>query len=128
MVTFRQSTGSRLGLGILDSENVFIDDSRVNKYKDNEREVKREVRYNQLQRDQENRFRKKLSDWLQREQARDRAAKREVERTEQRKKDRQRLIEKDMEYDEVAERKKRKRDLKAHQRYTEERKRIRDRE
>jgi len=46
MVTFRQSTGSRLGLGILDSENVFIDDSRVNKYKDNEREVKREVRYN----------------------------------------------------------------------------------
>lgn len=114
MVTFRQSQGNRLGLGILDSENVFIDDSRVNKYKDNERELKRELRYNQMQRDQENRFRKKLQDWLERERARDRAAKRELERVEQRKKDRQRLIEKDMEYDEVAERRKRKRDFKAH--------------
>ena len=53
MVTFRQQSGeffrdkrSGLGAALLDSENVFIDDSRVNKYKDNEREVKREVRYN----------------------------------------------------------------------------------
>lgn len=49
MVTFRPSgRGGSLGVAILDSENVFIDDSRVNKYKDNDREVKRELRYNQL--------------------------------------------------------------------------------
>ena len=41
-----------------------------------------------MQRDQEMRFRKKHQDWLQREQARDRAALRETERTEQRKKER----------------------------------------
>lgn len=59
MVTFRASNSeynrdkrsSGLNAALLDSENVFIDDSRVNKYKDNEREVKREVRYNQNQRD-----------------------------------------------------------------------------
>ena len=52
----------------------------------------------------------------------------EKERAEQRAKDKKRLIERDMEYDEVLERKKRKRDIKAHQRYQDERKRIRDRE
>ena len=54
-------------MSILDSEDVFIDEKRVNKYKENDREVKREQRYQQLQRDAESRYRKKLNDWLARE-------------------------------------------------------------
>ena len=50
---------------------MFIDDTLANKYKDNEREVRREVRHNQMVWDAENRYRKKLRDWQQREQARD---------------------------------------------------------
>jgi hypothetical protein len=38
-----QST--RAAVAIIDSENVFIDDTLANKYKDNEREIKREQRY-----------------------------------------------------------------------------------
>ena len=53
-----------MGVSIIDSENVFIDDSLANKYKDNEREIRREQRYNQMVWDTENRFRKKLRDWL----------------------------------------------------------------
>ena len=115
-------------MSILDSEDVFIDEKRVNKYKENDREVKREQRYQQLQRDAESRYRKKLNDWLARERAKERNIMKEKERAEQRAKDKKRLIERDMEYDEVLERKKRKRDIKAHQRYQDERKRIRDRE
>lgn len=57
-------------MAIIDSENVFIDDTLANKYKDNERELKREYRHAQMQRDAEARYRKKLSEWLLREQAR----------------------------------------------------------
>lgn len=32
---------------IIDAENVYIDDSQVNKYKENEREARRQQRYNQ---------------------------------------------------------------------------------
>lgn len=36
------SRPSKVGVSIIDSENVFIDDSLANKYKDNEREIRRE--------------------------------------------------------------------------------------
>ena len=69
-------------MSILDSEDVFIDEKRVNKYKENDREVKREQRYQQLQRDAESRYRKKLNDWLAREQAKERNIMKEKERAE----------------------------------------------
>ena len=53
---------------------------------------------------------------------------RETERIKNRERECQRLIEKDLEYDEAFERKKRKRDIKAYQRMMEERKRVRKRE
>lgn len=79
-------------MAIIDSENVFIDDTLANKYKDNERELKREYRHSQMQRDGDARYRKKLSEWLLREQACMKAKQREAERADQRKREKQRLI------------------------------------
>ena len=39
----------------------------LNKYKENDRELKRELKHMQMLRDQENRYRNKLADWLDRE-------------------------------------------------------------
>ena len=67
-------------VSILDSENVFIEDTLANKYKENPREMAREKRHQQTIRDAQNRFQKKLDDWLQREQAKERAKLREEEK------------------------------------------------
>ena len=63
-VDIAPAKSAKVGVSIIDSENVFIDDSLANKYKDNEREIRREQRHNQMVWDAENRFRKKLRDWL----------------------------------------------------------------
>ena len=69
---------------ILDSENVFIEDTLANKYKENEREIKRERRYQQTLRDAEIRFQNKLEDFILRETAKSRAKVRDQEREAQR--------------------------------------------
>ena len=69
---------------MLDSENVFIEDTLANKYKENEREIKRERRYEQTLRDAQIRYEKKLEDFLDREAARGRQKIRDMEREEQR--------------------------------------------
>ena len=63
----QKSSGTGAGASLIDSENVFIDDSMVNKYKENDRELKRELKHMQTLRDAENRFRNKMADWLDRE-------------------------------------------------------------
>jgi len=39
---YREIRKVNSAVAIIDSENVFIDDTLANKYKDNEREIKRE--------------------------------------------------------------------------------------
>ena len=74
--------GKRQIDSVLDSENVFIEDTLANKYKENEREIKRERRYQQTLRDAEIRFEKKLEDFLEREAAKQRMRLRDQEREE----------------------------------------------
>lgn len=50
------------------------------KYKENEREIKRERKFWQMEREKEQRYKKCLEDWLQREGARQRNKMREDER------------------------------------------------
>ena len=56
----------------------------ANKYKENEREIKRERRYQQTLRDAEIRFQNKLEDFILRETAKSRAKVRDQEREAQR--------------------------------------------
>lgn len=60
-------------------ENVFIEDAMA-KYKENEREIKRERKFWQLEREKEQRYKKCLDDWVAREGARQRNKLREDER------------------------------------------------
>lgn len=48
LTPLNEPTERKVGVSIIDSENVFIDDTLANKYKDNEREMKREQRYHQI--------------------------------------------------------------------------------
>lgn len=50
-------------------ENVFIEDAMA-KYKENDREIKRERKFWQMEREKEQRYKKCLDDWLAREGAR----------------------------------------------------------
>ena len=115
-------------VSILDSENVFIEDTLANKYKENPREMAREKRHLQMERDAQNRFQKKLEDWLSRESAKEKAKIREEEKLRYLERERLDLIKQDMEFDEVDQKRRRKRDLKAYQRYMEDKRRIRERE
>lgn len=60
-------------------ENVFIEDSFA-KYKENDREAKRERKFWQAERDKENRYAKRLEEWLSRESAKTKNKMREDER------------------------------------------------
>lgn len=108
-------------------ENVFIEDVLA-KYKENEREIKRERKFWQVEREKETRYKKKLEEWLAREAAKQKNKLREDERVQQRAKDRTALIFRDVEYDEAEEKRKRKADVKAYMRNIEDRKRIREKE
>ena len=112
--TQSSSLKNQTAASILDSENVFIEDTLANKYKENPREQTRERRYQQMMRDAESKFQYKLQEWLARESAKERNKTREQERKMQKEKERLDLIKKDMEFDEVEQKRKRKRDIKAY--------------
>ena len=63
----------------LNDENIFIDQT-LSKFKQNERELKREKRFEQLRKEREFRLQKKLDEWLNREQARTKNKQREEKR------------------------------------------------
>jgi hypothetical protein len=60
-------------------ENVFIEDALA-KYKENDREIKRERKFWQVEREKEHRYQKRLEDWLSREAAKHKNKLREDER------------------------------------------------
>jgi hypothetical protein len=64
---------------VVDNENVFIEDALA-KYKENERELKRERKYWQMERERELRYKKRLDDWLARENSKMKSKTREAER------------------------------------------------
>jgi len=80
---------------------VFIEDTLANKYKENPREQARQRRHQQLVKEAEAKFQKRLDDWSGREAAKERTKAREKEREIQKDKERQDLIKKDMEFDEI---------------------------
>jgi hypothetical protein len=57
-----QADSTILPVAIID-ENVFIEDAFV-KYKENDRESKRERKFWQAEREKEQRYAKRLEDWL----------------------------------------------------------------
>jgi len=60
-------------------ENVFIEDALA-KYKENEREIKRERKFWIMEKEKEQRYKKRLDDWLYRETAKQKNQLREDER------------------------------------------------
>ncbi|CDW73846.1 UNKNOWN [Stylonychia lemnae] len=107
--------------------NLF-DSDPFSKYKEHEREQRRERRAKNIEKEREAKFLKKVEEWLLREVNREKEKEREAEREKEKLKERQKLIELDLNYDSGEEKKRRKKNPKEYQRYLEERKRIRDKE
>ena len=81
----------------LDEPNAADEaDETLFKYKANERELKREKRTQQQQRDREAKYQKKLEEWLEREVSRNKQKEREAQRMIR---DVDVLIQRDLEYD-----------------------------